>query len=163
MRAFGVVEAVLGVGGVEVLPSSLEVRRYVAPFVDMDSVLPGCDRLLPSLQIDGDGAAVRPIREAGGTYWIALRVLELCCSPRSLSLGNLGRGCGFPGLVAAFLSNGLAVLSRIPGGGVAAAGGLLLLLGRVPPLQPGALVFGARCAASSHEAKKQEGQEQKCA
>ena len=68
MRAFGVVEAVLGVGGVEVLPSSLEVRRYVAPFVDMDSVLPGCDRLLPSLQIDGDGAAVRPIREAGGTY-----------------------------------------------------------------------------------------------
>jgi len=81
-----------------------------------------------------------------------------------LSLGNLGRGCGFPGLVAAFLSNGLAVLSGIPGGGVAAAaGGLLLLLGRVLPLRPGALVFGARCAASSHEAEKQEGQEQKCA
>ena len=80
--------------------------------MDVDGVLPGHDRLLPLLKLHGNGATVRTIREAGGPYRVALSVLKLCCSPRSLSSGNFGRGCDFPDPGAAFLSGCLA----LPGG-----------------------------------------------
>jgi hypothetical protein len=74
-----------------------------------------------------------------------------------LGLGEFGRGCGFSGTIAAFLPPGSG-----PSGGVSAiTGGLFILLcGRVSPLRSSTLIFGARRAATSQEAKKYDAQEQ---
>src|SRR4051812_19175507 len=77
MRPFGVVEPMLGARRVEVLPGGLEVRRNTTRLVDVNTVLPGLDGLLPRLQVGVNGHPVRTLRKGRVAHGVTVRILKL--------------------------------------------------------------------------------------
>ena len=78
MRAFGVLEPVLGVCRVKVLAGGLEVWRGAAGLVDVNAVRAWSECVLSGLQVGVDGHPVGALRKGRVPHRVAICILKLC-------------------------------------------------------------------------------------
>src|SRR5215204_729532 len=78
VRAFGVLEPVLGIRRVKVLAGGLEVRRGAPGLVDVNAVLAWSECVLSRLQVGGDGHPVGALRKGRVPHRVAICILQLC-------------------------------------------------------------------------------------